>query len=257
LSSEIGADRVVVVTGGGRGIGAATSMLAAKRGYAVVVNYRSQPEAAEKIVAAIQAGGGDAVAVRGDVSEPEDVDSIFRAADRLGTLHGLVNNAGIVEVAVRVDEMSAQRLARIFAVNVTGSFLCAGAAIRRMSTKHGGRGGAIVNLASTGSKIGSPGQYVDYAATKGAIDTFTLGLALEVADEGIRVNAVRPGIIDTEIHASGGDPGRVERIGSGLPMGRAGTAKEVAKAILWLLEDESSYTTGSFVTVSGGRGLTP
>lgn len=248
---------VVVVTGGGRGIGAATAMMAAERGYAVVINYHSRAEAAEAVMAAIHDTGGRAVAVPGDVSVPEDVEQIFRAADRMGRLAGLVNNAGIVDQAARVDEMSAKRLARVFAVNVTGSFLCAGAAIRRMSTKHGGKGGAIVNVASTGSKIGSPGQYVDYAASKGAIDTFTMGLALEVAGEGIRVNAVRPGIIDTEIHASGGDPDRVARIASSLPMGRAGTAEEVAKAILWLLSGDSSYTTGSFVTVSGGRGLTP
>jgi NAD(P)-dependent dehydrogenase (short-subunit alcohol dehydrogenase family) len=248
---------VIVVTGGGRGIGAATAMMAAERRYAVVVNYHSRAEAAERVMAAIHDKGGRAVAVPGDVSAPEDVEQIFRAADRMGRLAGLVNNAGIVDQAARVDEMSARRLARVFAVNVTGSFLCAGAAIRRMSTKHGGKGGAIVNVASTGSKIGSPGQYVDYAASKGAIDTFTMGLALEVAGEGIRVNAVRPGIIDTEIHASGGDPDRVARIGSSLPMGRAGTAEEVAKAILWLLSGDSSYTTGSFVTVSGGRGLTP
>jgi NAD(P)-dependent dehydrogenase (short-subunit alcohol dehydrogenase family) len=250
-------DRVVVVTGGSRGIGAASCLKAAERGYAVVVNYAARADAAEGVVAAILQKGGKAVAVRGNVSEAEDVEHVFRAADRMGRLAGLVNNAGIVDQAARVAEMSAERLARMFAVNVTASFLCAGAAIRRMSTKYGGQGGAIVNVASTGSKIGSPGQYVDYAATKGAIDTFTLGLALEVAGEGIRVNAVRPGIIDTEIHASGGDPDRVARIGPGLPMGRAGTAGEVANAILWLLSEESSYTTGSFVTVSGGRGLTP
>lgn len=248
---------VVVVTGGGRGIGAATAVMAAERGYAVVINYHSRADAAESVMAAIHDKGGRAVAAPGDVSVPEDVEQIFNAADRMGRLAGLVNNAGIVDRAARVDEMSAKRLARVFAVNVTGSFLCAGAAIRRMSTKLGGKGGAIVNVASTGSKIGSPGQYVDYAATKGAIDVFTMGLALEVAGEGIRVNAVRPGIIDTEIHASGGDPDRVARIASSLPMGRAGTAEEVAKAILWLLSDDSSYTTGSFVTVSGGRGLTP
>jgi NAD(P)-dependent dehydrogenase (short-subunit alcohol dehydrogenase family) len=248
---------VVVVTGGGRGIGAATAIMAAERGYAVVINYHSRAEAAEGVMAAIHGKGGKAVAVPGDVSITEDVEHIFRVADRMGRLTALVNNAGIVDVAARVDEMSAERLARMFAVNVTASFLCAGAAIRRMSTRYGGMGGAIVNVASTGSKIGSPGQYVNYAAAKGAIDTFTLGLALEVASEGIRVNAVRPGIIDTEIHASGGDPDRVARIGATLPMGRAGTAEEVANAILWLLSEESSYTTGSFVAVSGGRGLTP
>jgi NAD(P)-dependent dehydrogenase (short-subunit alcohol dehydrogenase family) len=251
------ADEVVVITGGGRGIGAATALMAAERGFSVIVNYASRADAAEQVVAAIAANGGKAVAVRGDVANADHVEAIFRAADRLGRLVGLVNNAGMVDQSARVDEMSAERLARVMAVNVTGSFLCAGAAIRRMSTRHGGKGGSIVNVASTGSKIGSPGQYVDYAASKGAIDTFTLGLALEVAGEGIRVNAVRPGIIDTEIHASGGDPDRVARIAPTLPMGRAGTAEEVAKAILWLLSDDSSYTTGSFVTVSGGRGLTP
>lgn len=248
---------VIVVTGGGRGIGAATAVMAAERGHAVVINYHSRVDAAESVASAINSKGGKAIAVPGDVSIPEDVEEIFSAADRIGRLAGLVNNAGVVDQAARVDEMTAQRLARVFAVNVTGSFLCAGAAIRRMSTKLGGKGGAIVNVGSTGSKIGSPGQYVDYAATKGAIDTFTLGLALEVAGEGIRVNAVRPGIIDTDIHASGGDPDRVARMGPSLPMGRAGAAEEVAKAILWLLSDDSSYTTGSFVNVSGGRGLTP
>ena len=248
---------VLVVTGGSRGIGAATSVLAAERGYAVVVNYATNVEAAEKVVATIHGRGGEAVAVRGDVSVPEDVEHVFRAADRLGSVSGLVNNAGLILPAARVDEMDAARLARTLAVNVTGSFLCAREAIRRMSTRHGGKGGGIVNLSSGASKLGGAGIYVDYAASKGAIDSFTVGLALEVAGEGIRVNAVRPGVIDTDIHASTGDPGRVARMAPQLPMPRAGTADEVAKAILWLLSDESSYSTGTTVTVSGGRAILP
>lgn len=248
---------VLVVTGGSRGIGAATSVLAAERGYAVVVNYAANVTAAEAVVAAIHGKGGEAVAVRGDVSVPEDVEHIFRAADRLGPLGGLVNNAGLLLRAARVDEMDAARLARTLAVNVTGSFLCAREAVRRMSTRHGGKGGGIVNLSSAASKLGGAGIYVDYAASKGAIDSFTVGLALEVAGEGIRVNAVRPGVIDTEIHASTGDAGRVARLVPQLPIPRAGTAEEVARAVLWLLSDESSYSTGTTVTVSGGRAILP
>lgn len=248
---------VLVVTGGSRGIGAATSLLAAERGYDVVVNYTSNVAAAEKVCAAIHAAGRDAVAVRGDVSQPDDVEHIFAAADRLGTLTGLVNNAGMILPIARVDEMDAARLARTFAVNVTGSFLCAAAAVKRMSTKFGGKGGGIVNISSGASKLGGAGIYLDYAASKGAIDTFTVGLALEVAAEGIRVNAVRPGVIETEIHASTGDPGRAARMGAQVPMQRAGSAEEVARAILWLLSDEASYSTGTTVTVSGGRAITP
>lgn len=248
---------VLVITGASRGIGAATARLSAREGWDVVVNYAGNQAAADAVVADVIALGRKAVAVQGDVADPEDVERIFAAADQLGPLGGLVNNAGIVDLPARVDEMSAARLSRMFAVNITGSFLCAGAAIRRMSTRHGGKGGAIVNVASTGSKIGSPGQYVDYAASKGAIDTFTLGLALEVVGEGIRVNAVRPGIIETDIHASGGDPDRIARIGKDLPMKRAGTADEVAEAIVWLLSDKASYSAGSVITVSGGRGLAP
>ncbi len=251
------ADRVLVVTGGSRGIGAATCRLAAERGYAVVVNYAGNVEAAEQICHDIHAIGGTAVAVRGDVASPEDVEHIFRAADRLGTLVGLVNNAGIVGQTARVDELDAERINRILAVNVTGSFLCAIAAIKRLSTRHGGKGGAIVNLTSAASKLGSPGVYVDYAAAKGAIDTFTIGLALEVAGEGIRVNSVRPGIIETDIHASGGDPERAARMAPTLPMARTGSAEEVARAILWLLSDEASYTTGTTISVTGGRGIQP
>ena len=248
---------VLVVTGGSRGIGAATSVLAAERGYEVVVNYADNVTAAEKVCAQIHANGGKAVAVRGDVSNEADVEHIFAAADRLGTLVGLVNNAGIVGLTTRVDKMDAARINRILAVNVTGSFLCAKAAILRMSTKHGGKGGGIVNLSSAATKLGSPGVYVDYAAAKGAIDTFTVGLALELAAEGIRVNAVRPGIIDTDIHASGGEPDRVAQIAPSLPMKRAGTSEEVARAILWLLSDEASYTTGTTIAVTGGRAILP
>lgn len=248
---------VLVVTGGSRGIGAATATLAAARGYDVVVNYAGNVEAAERVCHAIHAAGGRAVAVRGDVSDEADVEQIFAAADRMGTLRGLVNNAGIVGQTARVEELDAARINRILAVNVTGSFLCAKAAIKRMSTKNGGKGGAIVNLSSGASKLGSPGVYVDYAAAKGAIDSFTVGLALEVAGEGIRVNAVRPGIIETEIHASGGDPDRAARMAPGLPMARAGTAGEVAAAILWLLSDEAAYTTGTTIAVTGGRAILP
>jgi NAD(P)-dependent dehydrogenase (short-subunit alcohol dehydrogenase family) len=248
---------ILVVTGSSRGIGAATARLAARSGYDVVVNYASNEAAAAEVVRDIEQAGRRGLAVRGDVSDPEDVEALFAAADRLGTLTGLVNNAGIVDQPARVDEMDAARLTRMFAVNVMGCFLCAGAAIRRMSTRHGGRGGAIVNVASTGSKIGSPGQYVDYASAKGAIDTFTIGLGLEVAREGIRVNAVRPGIIETDIHASGGDPGRAARMAPDLPMGRAGTADEVAEAIMFLMSEKAAYSIGAFLTVSGGRGLAP
>lgn len=248
---------VLVVTGGGRGIGAATALMAGERGYKVVVNYTSNVEAAEKVCAAIHAKGGEAVAVRGDVANPDDVEHIFKAADRLGPLTGLVNNAGIVAPAMRVEDMTPERINRILAVNVTGTFMCSIAAIKRMSTKHGGQGGAIVNIGSAASKLGGVNTYVDYAASKGATDTFTVGLALEVAGDGIRVNQVRPGVIDTDIHASGGDPDRAARMASTFPIPRPGTADEVARAVLWLLSDESSYSTGTTVTVSGGRGVFP
>jgi len=244
----------MIVTGGGRGIGAATARLAAERGYAVCVNYARNREAAEGVVAAITAAGGQAVSVQGDVSQEADVLRLFDAAAKaLGPVAALVNNAGILEQQMRLDTMEAKRLERVFAVNITGAFLCAREAVRRMSTRHGGRGGAIVNVGSMASRLGSPGEYVDYAASKGAIDSLTIGLAREVAGEGIRVNAVRPGVIYTEIHASGGEPGRVERVKGAVPMQRGGQPEEVARAILWLLSDEASYTTGSFIDVSGGR----
>lgn len=245
---------MVLVTGGGRGIGAATARLAARRGYAVCVNYASKPETAEALVAEIAAAGGAAHAVCADVAKEDDVLRLFEEATRvLGPLKALVNNAGILEQQMRLDAMSARRFERVLAVNVTGSLLCAREAVRRMSTKHGGAGGAIVNVGSMASRLGSPGEYVDYAASKGAIDSLTIGLAREVADEGIRVNCVRPGVIHTEIHASGGEPGRVERVKKGVPMQRGGQPEEVARAILWLLSDEASYTTGTFIDVSGGR----
>ena len=246
--------RTVLVTGGGRGIGAATSLLCAQHGWAVAVNYASGETPAEAIVAQIRAAGGTALAVQADVSDEAQVLAMFATIEReLPPLGALVNNAGVVDVQARVDVMSLPRLQRMFAINVFGSFLCAREAVKRLSTKHGGRGGAIVNLSSAASRIGAPGQYVDYAAAKGAIDVFTMGLAKEVALEGIRVNAVRPGIIETEIHASGGLPDRAKQMAPLVPMQRAGSAEEVAQAIVWLLSDASSYTTGSFVDVTGGR----
>lgn len=251
------AERVLVVTGGSRGIGAAVCRLAAARGYGVVVNYVGNVAAAEAVCADIHAMGGEAVAARGDVSSAEDVEHIFRAADRMGLLAGLVNNAGTIATSSRVDAMDAERINRIFAINVTGSMLCAGAAVRRMSTKHGGAGGGIVNVSSAAAKLGAPGVYVDYAASKGAIDTFTVGLALEVAAEGIRVNGVRPGVIDTEFHATGGVPDRAQQLAPSVPLARVGTAEEVASAVLWLLSDEAGYVTGTTLAVTGGRAAAP
>jgi NAD(P)-dependent dehydrogenase (short-subunit alcohol dehydrogenase family) len=245
---------VLLVTGGSRGIGAATAVLAARKGYAVAVNYARAEAAAEEVVRTIRAAGGTAIAVQGDVADEQQVLRVFAEVDgQLGRLTALVNNAGIVDRTARVDEMSVERLKRMFDVNILGSFLCAREAVKRMSTRHGGRGGAIVNVSSAAARLGAPGQYVDYAAAKGAIDVLTIGLAKEVGAEGIRVNAVRPGLIETEIHASGGLPDRVRDLAHLVPMQRGGTADEVAQAIVWLLSPESSYTTMSLVEVSGGR----
>jgi len=245
---------VVLITGGGRGIGAATARLAAARGYAVCVNYLRDRASAESVVQEIRGGEGRAIAVGGDVSVEKDVLGLFLECDRsLGPLTALVNNAGIVETQSRVENMTAARLQRMFATNVVGAFLCAREAIRRLSTKHGGRGGAIVNLSSGAARLGSPGEYVDYAASKGAIDTMTLGLAKELAEDGIRVNCVRPGFVHTGIHAAGGEPNRIERLRGSIPMKRGGEPEEVARAVLWLLSEEASYSTGAILDVTGGR----
>ncbi len=247
-------DQVLLITGGGRGIGAATALLAASRGYAVAVNYATNSLAADEVVRTIREKGGSAMAVQADVGDEAQVLAMFQKVDaRFGRLTALVNNAGVVDVSVRVDEMSVARLERMFRINVIGSFICAREAVRRMSTRYGGSGGAIVNISSGAARLGSPGQYVDYAASKGAIDTFTIGLAKEVAEEGIRVNAVRPGLIDTEIHASGGMPDRAFELAPTVPMKRTGTAEEIAGAILWLLSPEASYTTTALLDVTGGR----
>ncbi len=245
---------ILLVTGGSRGIGAATARLAAARGYAVAVNYLHNREAAEAVVADIAQAGGTAIALPGDVAVEEDVLRLFATVDKeLGALTALVNNAGILDLQTRLDQMSAARLQRIFATNILGAFLCAREAVRRMSTRHGGAGGAIVNLSSAAARLGSPNEFIDYAASKGALDTMTIGLAKEVATEGIRVNGVRPGVIYTDIHASSGDPDRVNRFIPGVPMQRGGTTEEVAQAILWLLSDEASYVTGTSIDVTGGR----
>ena len=247
-------DQVLVVTGGGRGIGAATALLGARRGYRVCVNYLADGASAERVADEITRGGGEAIVVQADVGHSDEVNRLFATVDeRLGTVTALVNNAGRLETQGRLEDLDEERMLRILRTNVIGTFLPSREAVRRMSTRHGGAGGAIVNVSSAASRLGSPGEYLDYAASKGAIDTFTHGLALEVAAEGIRVNAVRPGIIDTEIHASGGEPGRPARVGPSLPMKRPGRADEVAEAILWLLSDAASYTTGTIVDVAGGR----
>jgi NAD(P)-dependent dehydrogenase (short-subunit alcohol dehydrogenase family) len=252
--SEVAMADVIIVTGGGRGIGAATARLAAERGYAVCVNYRKNRAAADAVAAAIRTAGGRAMAVGADVASEAEVVRLFETVDaELGPLTALVNNAGILERQTRVEQIDAARIDRVFATNVRGAFICAREAVRRMSTRRGGAGGAIVNVSSRAAQLGAPGEYVDYAASKAALDALTIGLAREVAAEGIRVNGVRAGIIYTEIHADGGEPNRVDRLGPTLPMQRGGDAIEVARAILWLLSDEASYSTASFIDVAGGR----
>ena len=247
-------EQVLLVTGASRGIGAATAVLAARAGWAVAVNYTANPDAADKVVRQIGDAGGKAIALQADVSDEQQVLAMFQRIDaELGRLTGLVNNAGVVDVTARVDEMSVARIRRMFDINVIGSMVCAREAVLRMSTRHGGSGGSIVNVSSAASRLGGSGQYVDYAAAKGAIDAFTIGLAKEVAAEGIRVNAVRPGLIETEIHASGGNPGRVAKLAHLVPMQRGGTPDEVAQAIVWLLSPAASYTTMALLDVTGGR----
>jgi NAD(P)-dependent dehydrogenase (short-subunit alcohol dehydrogenase family) len=246
-------DRVVVITGGSRGIGRAAAIAAAARGFRVVVGYASNQSAANEVVSAIEAKNGKAIAVKCDVGSEPDILALFNAADDFGTLGALVNNAGIVGPSQRVEDMTAERIQRMMAVNVTGSMLCAREAVKRMSTRNGGTGGVIVNLSSVAAKLGAPNTYVDYAASKGAIDSFTIGLGYEVAAEGIRVAAIRPGLIDTEIHASGGEPDRAHRLAHLVPMKRVGSAEEIANAIVWLMSDEASYVTSAILDVSGGR----
>jgi len=246
-------DRVAIITGGSRGIGRATALAAAARGFRVVVGYANNETAAREVVSVIEASHGKAIAVKCDVGSESDILALFNAADAFGALGALVNNAGIVGTTMRVEDMSAERIARMMAVNVTGSILCAREAVKRMSTRRGGKGGVIVNLSSVAAKLGSPNTYVDYAASKGAIDSFTVGLGHEVAGEGIRVAAIRPGLIDTEIHASGGEPDRAHRLAPMVPMQRVGTADEIANAIIWLMSDEASYVTSAILDVSGGR----
>ena len=247
-------NEIAVITGGGRGIGAATARLLGAAGYRVCVNFRMNEEAAKSVVEALNDDGVDAIAVKADVSLEEDVVRLFETVDsKLGKVTALVNNAAIVMPQIRLEDMSAERVTRILTTNVTGSILCCREAVSRMSIKNGGSGGSIVNLSSIAALTGSPGEYVDYAASKGAIDTLTRGLALEVADEGIRVNCVRPGFIYTDMHADGGEPNRVDRLADAIPMKRGGTAEEIAEAIAWLLSDAASYVTGTFIDAAGGR----
>lgn len=246
-------DKVAIITGGSRGIGRAAAIAAAERGYRICIGYASNEAAANEVVSTIEAKNGKAIAVKCDVGEEEDILALFKAADKFGALGALVNNAGIVGPTSRVDDMSAERIRRIMAVNVTGSMLCAREAVKRMSTRHGGKGGVIINLSSVASRLGSPNTYVDYAASKGAIDSFTVGLGYEVAGEGIRVAAIRPGLIDTDIHASGGEPDRAHRLAHVVPMKRVGSAEEIANAIVWLMSEEASYVTSAILDVSGGR----
>jgi len=250
----MGHRNTVLITGASRGIGAATALLAAQRGFAVCVNYKNNSQAAQRVVDQIQDSGGTAIAVAADVAIESDVVRLFEACDReLGVVTALVNNAGILEKQMHVATMDAARLHRVMATNVIGSFLCAREAVKRMSTKHGGKGGVIVNVSSGAARLGSPNEYVDYAASKGAIDSLTIGLSKEVAAEGIRVNAVRPGFIYTDMHASGGEPDRVNRVKELVPMKRGGLPEEVAQAIMWLLSEESSYVTGTFIDIAGGK----
>jgi NAD(P)-dependent dehydrogenase (short-subunit alcohol dehydrogenase family) len=247
-------NRIILITGAGRGIGAACALLAARQGYRVGVNYKSDAAAAAAVVAAIEQAGGSALALQADIAEEAEVERMFAQLDaRFGRLDALINNAGVLSRQMRVDQMDAARINRIMATNVTGSFLCAREAVRRMSTRHGGVGGAIVNISSRAAVLGSAGEYVDYAASKAALDALTIGLSKEVAAEGIRVNGVRPGLIDTGMHASGGEPGRIARLQSSVPMQRGGQPDEVAQAALWLLSDAASYSSGTFIDVSGGR----
>lgn len=248
------ADKIMIVTGGSRGIGAEIATLGAADGYAVCISYVKNKTAADAVVDAIRQAGGTAIAVAADMAVEADILRLFATVDKeLGRVTALVNNAGILETQMRVDQMDVARMQRIFNTNIVGTFVCAREAVKRMSTKYGGVGGAIVNISSVAARAGGPGEYVDYAASKGAVDTMTIGLAKEVANEGIRVNAVRPGVIYTEIHASGGEPGRVDRVKASVPMQRGGEAREVAQAAIWLLSEQASYTTGSFLDVAGGR----
>ncbi len=245
---------IMLITGGSRGIGAATALLAAERGWQVAISYLGNASAADAVVAQIKANGGHALAVQADVGIDADVERLFKTVnDQLGRLNSLINNAGMLELQTRLDQMDLARWQRVFSANVFGSFLCAKQAVLRMSTRHGGNGGTIVNVSSAAARIGSPNEFIDYAAAKGAVDSMTLGLAKEVAAEGIRVNAVRPGLIYTDIHASAGEPGRVDRAKAGVPMQRGGTAAEVAEAIVWLASEQSSYVTGTLLDVTGGR----
>ncbi|MEM6052470.1 SDR family oxidoreductase [Erwinia sp. P7711] len=246
--------KIALVTGGSRGIGRATSLLLARRGYNVAVNYRQNVAAAAEVVALITEQGGQAFAVQADIADEQQVVAMFAQIDRQpGQLRALVNNAGILFQQTRVEQLTAERINRVFATNVTGCFICCREAVKRMAHHHGGEGGAIVNVSSAAARLGAPGEYVDYAASKGAMDTLTTGLSLEVAAQGIRVNGVRPGLIYTEMHADGGEPGRVDRVAPGLPMQRGGQPEEIAQAILWLLSDEASYITGTFIDAAGGR----
>lgn len=247
-------NNITLITGGSRGIGRATALLLAQKGHTICINYRSQQARAEEVVALIRQRGGSAIAIAADIADEEQVVAMFQQIDRqLGSLTGLVNNAGILQQQASIEQLDARRIATVFATNVSGSFICAREAVKRMALRHGGQGGAIVNVSSAASRLGAPHEYVDYAASKGAVDTLTTGLALEVAAQGIRVNAVRPGLIYTEMHADGGEPGRVDRVKDNLPMKRGGQPEEVAQAIAWLLSDEASYVTGSFLDMAGGR----